>query len=87
MATTLADYASVCKQTNRPFVSPGSRVQWDSLPVTTLRQPASAELREMGETLEDWFHTYLHLWLSLYPLAIQREAEGLTCKQIYCEMP
>ncbi|WAH55800.1 SDR family oxidoreductase [Pseudomonas silvicola] len=31
MATTLAVYASVCKATGRPFVFPGSRVQWDSL--------------------------------------------------------
>jgi nucleoside-diphosphate-sugar epimerase len=31
MATTLAVYASICKHTGRPFVFPGSRVQWDSL--------------------------------------------------------
>ncbi|WP_407310026.1 SDR family oxidoreductase [Pseudomonas sp. nanlin1] len=31
MATTLAVYASVCKATGRPFVFPGSQVQWDSL--------------------------------------------------------
>jgi nucleoside-diphosphate-sugar epimerase len=31
MATTLAVYASLCKATGRPFVFPGSRVQWDSL--------------------------------------------------------
>lgn len=31
MATTLAVYASICKATGRPFVFPGSRVQWDSL--------------------------------------------------------
>jgi nucleoside-diphosphate-sugar epimerase len=31
MATTLAVYASLCKATGRPFVFPGSQVQWDSL--------------------------------------------------------
>lgn len=31
MATTLAVYASICKATGRPFVFPGSQVQWDSL--------------------------------------------------------
>ncbi len=31
MATTLAVYATICKATGRPFVFPGSRVQWDSL--------------------------------------------------------
>lgn len=31
MATTLAVYASICKATGRPFVFPGSLVQWDSL--------------------------------------------------------
>lgn len=31
MATTLAVYASLCKAQGRPFVFPGSRVQWDSL--------------------------------------------------------
>ncbi|WP_213881758.1 SDR family oxidoreductase [Pseudomonas sp. dw_358] len=31
MATTLAVYASLCKASGRPFVFPGSRVQWDSL--------------------------------------------------------
>lgn len=31
MATTLAVYASLCKANGRPFVFPGSLVQWDSL--------------------------------------------------------
>ena len=31
MATTLAVYASLCKASGRPFVFPGSQVQWDSL--------------------------------------------------------
>lgn len=31
MATTLAVYASICKHTGRPFVFPGSAVQWNSL--------------------------------------------------------
>ncbi|WP_459206682.1 SDR family oxidoreductase [Pseudomonas sp. MLB6B] len=42
MATTLAVYASICKHTGRPFVFPGSRVQWDSLTdMTDARQLAS----------------------------------------------
>ena len=45
MATTLAVYASICKQTNRPFVFPGSRVQWDSLTdLTDARQLAKQQL-------------------------------------------
>ncbi|RAU40798.1 MULTISPECIES: SDR family oxidoreductase [unclassified Pseudomonas] len=41
MATTLAVYASICKHTGRPFVFPGSRVQWDSLTdMTDARQLA-----------------------------------------------
>jgi nucleoside-diphosphate-sugar epimerase len=30
-ATTLAVYASICRETGRPFVFPGSAVQWNSL--------------------------------------------------------
>lgn len=45
MATTLAVYATVCKHTGRPFVFPGSRVQWDSLTdMTDARQLASQQL-------------------------------------------
>jgi len=45
MATTLAVYASICKQTHRPFVFPGSRVQWDSLTdMTDARQLAKQQL-------------------------------------------
>jgi nucleoside-diphosphate-sugar epimerase len=45
MATTLAVYASICKKTNRPFVFPGSRVQWDSLTdMTDARQLAKQQL-------------------------------------------
>ena len=45
MATTLAVYASVCKHTGRPFVFPGSRVQWDSLTdMTDARQLAQQQL-------------------------------------------
>ncbi|MEG3012465.1 MAG: NAD-dependent dehydratase, partial [Pseudomonas sp.] len=45
MATTLAVYASICKQTDRPFVFPGSRVQWDSLTdMTDARQLAKQQL-------------------------------------------
>src|SRR6185312_14935015 len=31
MGTTLAVYASICKETGRPFRFPGSQTQWDSL--------------------------------------------------------
>jgi nucleoside-diphosphate-sugar epimerase len=45
MATTLAVYASVCKQTGRPFVFPGSKVQWESLTdMTDARQLAKQQL-------------------------------------------
>ena len=45
MATTLAVYASICKATGRPFVFPGSRVQWDSLTdITDARQLAKQQL-------------------------------------------
>lgn len=45
MATTLAVYASLCKHTGRPFVFPGSRVQWDSLTdMTDARQLAEQQL-------------------------------------------
>ncbi|MCQ9423012.1 SDR family oxidoreductase [Pseudomonas sp. LJDD11] len=45
MATTLAVYATVCKHTGRPFVFPGSRVQWDSLTdMTDARQLARQQL-------------------------------------------
>jgi len=41
MATTLAVYASICKATGRPFVFPGSAVQWESLTdMTDARQLA-----------------------------------------------
>jgi nucleoside-diphosphate-sugar epimerase len=45
MATTLAVYASICKATGRPFVFPGSHVQWDSLTdMTDARQLAKQQL-------------------------------------------
>lgn len=45
MATTLAVYATVCKATGRPFMFPGSRVQWDSLTdMTDARQLAKQQL-------------------------------------------
>ncbi|WP_268796823.1 SDR family oxidoreductase [Pseudomonas huanghezhanensis] len=45
MATTLAVYATICKATSRPFVFPGSRVQWDSLTdMTDARQLAKQQL-------------------------------------------
>ncbi|KOX63821.1 NAD-dependent dehydratase [Pseudomonas psychrophila] len=45
MATTLAVYATICKYTGRPFVFPGSRVQWDSLTdMTDARQLAKQQL-------------------------------------------
>ena len=45
MATTLAVYATICKATGRPFVFPGSRVQWDSLTdMTDARQLAKQQL-------------------------------------------
>lgn len=45
MATTLAVYATICKATGRPFVFPGSRVQWDSLTdMTDARQLAQQQL-------------------------------------------
>lgn len=31
MGVTLATYATICRETGRPFVFPGSKVQWDSL--------------------------------------------------------
>ena len=45
MATTLAVYATICKHTGRPFIFPGSRVQWDSLTdMTDARQLAKQQL-------------------------------------------
>lgn len=45
MATTLAVYASICKATDRPFIFPGSQVQWDSLTdMTDARQLAKQQL-------------------------------------------
>lgn len=45
MATTLAVYATICKYTGRPFVFPGSRVQWESLTdMTDARQLAKQQL-------------------------------------------
>ncbi|MEX5572724.1 SDR family oxidoreductase [Pseudomonas lijiangensis] len=45
MATTLAVYATISKHTGRPFVFPGSRVQWDSLTdMTDARQLARQQL-------------------------------------------
>ncbi|MGG5289871.1 SDR family oxidoreductase [Pseudomonas shirazensis] len=45
MATTLAVYASICKHSGRPFVFPGSRVQWQSLTdMTDARQLAKQQL-------------------------------------------
>ncbi|MCV4263278.1 SDR family oxidoreductase [Pseudomonas capsici] len=45
MATTLAAYATISKHTGRPFVFPGSRVQWDSLTdMTDARQLARQQL-------------------------------------------
>jgi nucleoside-diphosphate-sugar epimerase len=45
MATTLAVYASICKHTDRPFVFPGSRMQWDSLTdMTDARQLAKQQM-------------------------------------------
>ncbi len=41
MGTTLAVYASICRETGRPFRFPGSQVQWDSLTdMTDARQLA-----------------------------------------------
>ncbi len=41
MGTTLAVYASICRETGRPFYFPGSAVQWNSLTdMTDARQLA-----------------------------------------------
>ena len=41
MGTTLAAYATICRETGRPFRFPGSQVQWDSLTdMTDARQLA-----------------------------------------------
>lgn len=45
IATTLAVYASICRETGRPFVFPGSPMQWHGLTdVTDARQLASQVL-------------------------------------------
>jgi nucleoside-diphosphate-sugar epimerase len=42
MGTTLAVYATLCRETGRPFMFPGSQVQWDGLTdMTDARQLAS----------------------------------------------
>jgi nucleoside-diphosphate-sugar epimerase len=42
MGTTLAVYASICKETGRPFQWPGSQAQWEGLSdITDARQLAS----------------------------------------------
>jgi hypothetical protein len=45
MATALAVYAPICKQTNRPFVFPRTKVQWDRLTdMTDARQSPKQQL-------------------------------------------
>jgi len=50
MATTLAVYATICKQTGRPFVFPGSRVQWDSLTDMTDAKQLAKQLLWAAQT-------------------------------------
>lgn len=53
MATTLAVYASICRETGRPFRFPGSAVQWNSLTDMT-------DSRQLAKQL---------LWASTTPVA------------------
>jgi hypothetical protein len=49
MATTLAVYASICRETGRPFRFPGSAVQWNSLTdMTDARQLARRSISSLA---------------------------------------
>lgn len=57
MGTTLAVYATICKETGRPFRFPGSAVQWDSLTDMT-------DAKLLGRHM---------LWASTTPAAINQD--------------
>ena len=50
MGTTLAAYATLCRETGRPFCFPGSAVQWESLTDMTSASQLAAHLLWAAET-------------------------------------
>jgi nucleoside-diphosphate-sugar epimerase len=51
MGTTLAVYATLCRETGRPFLFPGSTAQWESLTDMTSASQLAAHLLWAAETL------------------------------------
>ena len=60
MGTTLAVYASICRETGRPFYFPGSAVQWNSLTDMT-------DARQLARHL---------LWAAVTPVAQDQAFRG-----------
>ncbi|WP_296948328.1 SDR family oxidoreductase [uncultured Massilia sp.] len=50
LGTTLAVYASICKETGRPFQFPGSQAQWDGLSDVTDARMLARQLRWAADT-------------------------------------
>ena len=50
LGTTLAVYASICKETGRPFRFPGSQAQWDGLSDVTDARMLARQLRWAADT-------------------------------------
>jgi nucleoside-diphosphate-sugar epimerase len=54
MGVTLAVYATICKETGRPFQFPGSRVQWESLTDVTDARMLARHLLWAATTESTW---------------------------------
>ena len=93
MGVTLAAYATICKETGRPFVFPGSAVQWNSLTDMTdarllARHLTWASTSEAGRDQAfnvvngdifrwKWMWTRIAEWFGIAPAAFPNEVTPL----------
>jgi nucleoside-diphosphate-sugar epimerase len=93
MGVTLAVYASICRETGRPFLFPGSAVQWNSLTdMTDARQlahhlvwaPTTPAARNQAFNIVNgdvfrwkWMWSRLAEWFELQPAPLEGEGTPL----------
>ncbi len=93
MGTTLATYATLCRETGRPFTFPGSAVQWNSLTDMTDARLLAKHLQWAATTPSakneafnvvngdifrwSWMWSRLAKWFEIEPAAFPREVSPL----------
>jgi hypothetical protein len=84
MGVTLAVYASICKETGRPFVFPGSRPQYEAISDTTdasllARHMTWASTHDVGRNQAfNIVHGDLFRWRRMWALLAPNRLEDLT---------